>query len=139
MIDAIRRSEGFVPSLSLVAEDEGEIVGQALFSYVALASSSRRLLELGPISVRPDRQREGIGGLLIREGIARAEELEEPVVLVLGHPDYYPRFGFEPASRFGLFPSDPNIPDEAFMAMPLKRYDPEIGGRVIFPAAYFID
>jgi putative acetyltransferase len=56
-------------------------------------------------------------------------------VLVLGHPTYYPRFGFRPASLLGLYPPHPEIPDKAFMAVPLSAYDPAIRGRVLWPAA----
>jgi putative acetyltransferase len=66
MIEAIRASDGFVPELSLVAVDRDEVVGHVLLSYVGLEGSDRRLLELGPISVRPDRQRTGIGSALVR-------------------------------------------------------------------------
>jgi putative acetyltransferase len=138
MIAAIRTSDGFVPDLSLVAAEEGEIVGHAMLSYVAMENSALRLLELGPISVRPDRQGRGIGGKLIRELLRRADERNEPLVLVLGHPSYYPRFGFQRASEIGLRPTEPEIPDEAFMAVRLKRYDPTITGRVTFPPAYSI-
>ena len=136
MIDAIRASDGFVPELSLVAEEEGRIVGHVLLSYVELEGASRRLLELGPMSVLPERQRRGIGGELVRAALGAAEARGEPLVLVLGHPSYYPRFGFRRASELGLAPPDPRIPDAAFMAMPLAAYDPALRGRVVFPPAY---
>lgn len=138
MIDAIRASDGFVPDLSLVAIEESEIVGHAMVSYVAMEDSGLRLLELGPVSVRPDSQGRGIGGELIREALRRADERNEPLVLVLGHPNYYPRFGFQRASEIGIIPAEPNIPDDAYMAVRLKRYDPSIRGRVIFPPAYSV-
>ena len=136
MIDAIRASEGFVPELSLVAEDDGQVVGHVLLSYVGLEGASRRLLELGPISVLPARQRAGIGSRLVREALRIADARGEPLVLVLGHPGYYPRFGFRPASELGITPPDPEIPDDAFMAIPLRADDSALRGRVIFPPAY---
>jgi putative acetyltransferase len=136
MIDAIRASDGFVPELSLVAEDDGELVGHVLLSYVELEGASRRLLELGPISVLPARQQAGIGSRLVREALRIADARGEPLVLVLGHPGYYPRFGFQPASELGITPPDPEIPNDAFMATPLHAYDPALRGRVIFPPAY---
>ncbi len=136
MIAAIRASDGFVPDLSLVAEDGDEVVGHLLLSYVVLEGSGQRLLELGPISVRPDRQRQGIGSLLIHEALARAEARQEPLVLVLGHPSYYPRFGFRRASEIGIVPAQPDIPDEAYMALQLQSYDPSIRGRIVFPPAF---
>ena len=136
MVDAIRRSDGYVPELSLVAELEGRIVGHVMLSYVSLASDERRVLELGPMSVAPERQREGIGSALIREAVRVAEERGEPLVLVLGHATYYPRFGFRPAGELGIAPPDPDIRDEFFMALPLRAYDPTLRGRVVFPAAF---
>ncbi len=136
MIEAIRDSDGFVRELSLVAEDAGEIVGHVVLAYVGLEGSERRLLELGPIAVTPGRQRQGIGSALVRESLRLADERGEPLVLVLGHPWYYPRFGFRRASELGLAPPDPAIPDDAWMAVPLGAYDPAIRGRVAFPAAY---
>ena len=134
MIEAIRASDGYVPDLSLVADEGGEIVGHVILSYVSLTNGTR-LLELGPISVRPERQREGIGGALIRDALAIADERGEPLVLVLGHPSYYPRFGFERASTLGISPPE-GIPDEPWMAIKLSAYRPEIRGQVVLPASF---
>jgi len=95
----------------------------------------RRLLELAPLSVLPERQRAGIGSALTTEALRLAAARGEPLVLVLGHPSYYPRFGFRRASTIGVLPPD-GIADEAFMAIPLPAYDATIGGRVVFPPAY---
>jgi len=134
IVEAIRASDRFVPELSLVAEAEGEIVGHVLLSYVDLGD--RRVLELGPMSVAPVNQRRGVGGKLIREALRRADERGEPLVLVLGHPSYYPRFGFRPASELGIELPEPSLPDEVFMALPLKAYDPALRGRVVLPPAF---
>lgn len=107
-------------------------------SYVVMEGTGLRLLELGPMSVRPDRQGRGLGGELIREALRRADERHEPLVLVLGHPTYYPRFGFRRASEIGIVPAEPDIPDEAYMAIRLRSYDPTITGRVIFPPAFSV-
>jgi putative acetyltransferase len=136
MVEAIRESDGFVRELSLVAERDGAIVGHVLLSYVGLAGDSRRVLELGPMCVAPGRQRQGIGSALVREALRRADARGEPLVLVLGHPGYYPRFGFAPAAELGITPPDPRIPSEAFMAIRLRAYDPTLRGRVVFPPAY---
>jgi putative acetyltransferase len=136
MVDAIRLSDGYVPEPSLVAELDGQIVGHVMLSYVGLAESNQRLLELAPISVAPDHQGAGIGSALVRDALRRADERDEPLVLVLGHADYYPRFGFRPARELGITPPDPTILDEVFMAIPLAAYDPTLRGRVVFPPAF---
>jgi putative acetyltransferase len=136
MIDAIRSSDGFVPELSLVAEVDGTIVGHVILSYVGLEGADRRVLELGPMSVEPERQRAGIGSALVREALRGAEARDEPLVLVLGHPSYHPRFGFRPAAELRIHPPDQGIPAEAFMAIALSAYDPELRGRVILPPAF---
>lgn len=136
LVAAIRTSEEFVPELTLVAEENGRIVGHVMYSYSALEGAEMRLLQLSPLSVAPDRQRTGIGSALTRESLRLADERGEPLVLVLGHPSYYPRFGFRPASTLGLLAPDPEWPDEAFMAVPLTAYDPALRGRVTFAPAF---
>jgi putative acetyltransferase len=118
LVDALRRSGATV--VSLVAEIDGEIVGHIFFSEVTLepARSVSDAVGLAPMAVRPGLQRGGIGSALIEEGLRRCAKLGYGAAVVLGHPSYYPRFGFLPAHRFGLrceFPSPP----EAFMAMEL--------------------
>jgi putative acetyltransferase len=135
-VEAIRACDEFVPELSLVAEDEGRIVGHIMFSYSALEGTDARLVQLSPLSVAPDRQREGVGSALTRKALRLADERAEPLVLVLGHPTYYPRFGFRPASTLGLQAPNPEWPDEAFMAVPLAAYDPSLRGRVTFAAPF---
>jgi putative acetyltransferase len=136
LVEAIRASAEYVPELTLVAEDEGRIVGHVMYSYSALEGSDARLLQLSPLSVVPDRQGEGIGTALTRESLRLADERREPLVLVLGHPTYYPRFGFRRASTLGLQAPNPEWPDEAFMAAPLGAYDPSLRGRVTFAPAF---
>lgn len=132
LVEAIRASDEYVPELTLVAEEDGRIVGHVMFSYSALEGSDTGLLQLSPLSVAPERQGSGIGSALTREALRLADERGEPLVLVLGHPSYYPRFGFRPASSLGLEAPNPEWPDEAFMAVPLTAYDPALRGRVSF-------
>jgi putative acetyltransferase len=132
LVEAIRAAEEFVPELTLVAEEDGRIVGHVMFSYSSLEGSETRLLQLSPLSVAPDRQGRGIGAALTRESLRLADERGEPLVLVLGHPTYYPRFGFRPASTLGLQAPNPEWSGEAFMAAPLTAYDPRLRGRVAF-------
>jgi len=89
------------PYLGLVAEREGRVVAQIAFSPVAIEGGNPPALGLGPLAVEPDLQRAGIGSALVREGLSRCAALAQ-IVVVLGHADYYPRFGFRPASQHGL-------------------------------------
>jgi putative acetyltransferase len=108
-----------------------------MLSFVPVEGGSRpQLLILTPMSVRPDRQRVGIGSRLIHDVLARAEVAGEPAVLVEGIPAYYPRFGFERASRHGFVPPSASIPDEAFMVKRLAGYESSLAGRVVYPRAF---
>ena len=134
IVEAIRESDRFVAELALVAADGEEVVGHLMLSYVDL--DEHRVLELAPLSVAPERQRKGIGSALVRKALRLAQDRGEPLVLVLGHPSYYPRFGFRPASSLQIEAPDPSIADEAFMVLPLEAYDPTLCGRVTFPPAF---
>ena len=137
LVDELRESDSFVPNLCLVAEQNSVIVGHILFSHVTLeADPAAQVLALAPVAVYPAFQGRGIGSALIREGLSRAEARGEPLVVVLGHPDYYPRFGFVPASSLGIESPWPDIPDEAFMAKPLSSYRQDMRGVVRYPAAF---
>ena len=109
--------------VALVAELEGELVGHILFSDVTLEpSASLKLAGLAPMAVLPAHQRNGIGSSLVREGLERLRAKGYDAVVVLGHPAYYPRFGFVPATRFGLrskFAREPEH-ESAFMALELR-------------------
>ena len=108
-----------------------------MLSWVAVEGGSRpRILNLTPMSVRPDRQRMGVGSLLIRDALGRAEAAGEPAVMVEGISAYYPRFGFERASTLGFVAPHPKIPDEAFMLKRLPGYSPDLAGRIVYPAAF---
>ncbi len=136
LVELIRASDRYVPELALVAEEDGVVVGHVMFSYVTLRGDEERdVLELAPVAVAPKRQRRGIGGALIRAGIEGAKARNEPLVVVLGHPTYYPRFGFEPAREHGIEPPSPEM-EPAFMVLPLPKYDECYRGRVVFPAAF---
>jgi putative acetyltransferase len=136
-VDRIRASEQFIPELALVAEDESGVIGHVMLSWVGLKSRSRdKILNLTPMSVRPDRQRRGVGTRLINDVLRRAEAADEPAVMVEGIPEYYPRFGFERASQLGFISPHPKIPDAAFMVRRLSTYSPDLAGHVEYPAAF---
>ncbi len=120
LVDALRRNGK--ATISLVAEDGGCVVGHILFSPVAIETSERELVGVGlaPMSVIPERQNQRIGSLLVEGGLRRCREEGHRFVVVLGHPGYYPRFGFVPASRFGI-KSEYDVADEVFMVMELRE------------------
>ncbi|WJH36624.1 N-acetyltransferase [Paenibacillus sp. CC-CFT747] len=123
LVDRIRKSEGFLPSLSLVAEEEGKINGHMLISKAEVVEEGNvhEVLVLAPIAVEPSRQKQGIGSRLIEEGLSRCRQLEYDVLLLIGHPEYYPRFGFRPARPFGVELKQFPVPDEVFMSLELKE------------------
>ena len=121
LVNRLRNSAAYIPQLALVAELEGEVVGHILFTRAVIVGPDRSwdTLTLAPVSVAPDHQRCGIGGQLIRTGIELARGLGYDLINVLGHAEYYPRFGFMPASRYGVrCPYD--VPDEVFMLQELR-------------------
>lgn len=109
------------PLVSLVAEEGGAVVGHIMFSPVSLHGFAGLMMGLAPMAVAPARQRQGIGSALARTGLERCRELGAAAVVVLGHPDFYPRFGFLPAARFGLA-CEYDVPAEAFMALELEPH-----------------
>ena len=118
--------------ISLVASDGEVIVGHIVLSEGRLGDAP--VLCLGPIGVLPARQGGGTGSALMRAALAEAAESDAGLVVLVGHPGYYPRFGFEPARPLGLeckwgF-------DEPWMALRLPRYDPGQRGLVSFPPAF---
>lgn len=116
-------------TLSLVALKDEQLVGHALFSPITIKGGEEfegkdgqtaAGVALGPIAVHPHHQRQGIGALLIQAGIQQLANAGHNALIVLGHPNYYPRFGFVPASRFNIS-SEYNVPDEVFMAQMLDK------------------
>lgn len=136
-VERIRASEEFIPELALVAEDSSGVVAHVMLSWVGVEGGSRsRILNLTPMSVRPDRQRMGIGSRLIWDALGRAETAGEPAVVVEGIADYYPRFGFERASAHGFIAAHPKIPDPAFMIKRLPGYTADLAGRIVYPSSF---
>jgi putative acetyltransferase len=137
LVRSLRASDDYVPDLALVAEENGKVVGHTVFSYVTLKNDEEfRVLALAPMAVVPELQKRGIGGALVEAGLQRANERGEPLVIVVGHPTYYPRFGFESARRYGIEPPSANFPDDAFMVRRLSRYSERHRGRVVYPPAF---
>jgi putative acetyltransferase len=119
LVDALR--EQAQPIVSLVAEDDGVVVGHIMFSPVSLSGHPElKVMGLAPMAVAPAHQRKGVGSALVRAGLERCKELGFSAVVVLGHPEYYPRFGFSPAAGFGIR-CEHEAPEEAFMAVEIQR------------------
>jgi predicted N-acetyltransferase YhbS len=138
LVEALRQLEGFDPRLSLVAEQDGEIIGHILLNPVTIQADGVQYpsLSLGPIAVLPEYQHQGIGGRLVAAGHRAALELGYDSVILLGHPSYYPRFGYRMAKTWGLTNSW-GINDEPFMAIELVEGSLEgKAGIVIYPDAF---
>ncbi|WP_285732886.1 N-acetyltransferase [Nocardiopsis sp. ATB16-24] len=135
LVDALRADpQAWIEGLSmLTTAPDGTPVGYALLSRCHVDGAP--VLALAPCAVVPSAQRTGAGSAAIRAALEAAAARGENLVLVLGHADYYPRFGFAPASRFGIrAPFD--VPDEAMMAMALDRARPVPTGTIRYPAAF---
>jgi len=116
LVDALRDDGAAI--LSLVAIEGDEIVGHILFSPVTIEGQKEEIAALAPLAVLPTHQKKGIGKRLTLEGLKRLTEMGVPAVIVFGHPEYYPAFGFVPAREFGLTCEYPEAGD-AFMALEL--------------------
>jgi putative acetyltransferase len=120
LVDALR--DAAHPFLSLVAVEDNQVVGHISFSPVTIegGSPARPAMGLAPMSVLPEHQRRGIGSQLVHTGLEECRQLGCEIVVVLGHPEYYPRFGFRPAGEQGLR-SEYEVPEEAFMVKELRQ------------------
>jgi putative acetyltransferase len=138
IVDDIRGTDRWIPGGSFVAELGARIVGHLLLSEGDLISDNgvvRRIWMVGPVAVVPEQQRRGIGGALMGAAIDFATQREQPVLCLLGHADYYPRFGFEPARRIGIEPPKP-WSDRNWLALRLPSWDPGLRGVAHFPPAF---
>ena len=134
IVDALRGLAEHVPELCLVALRD-DIVGHVMLSR-ATVGEQHPALGLGPIAVDPAFQGQGIGAELMREAIRRAERTEYPLIALLGHPTYYPRFGFEPAAATFGITTTYEAPPEAWMARALPVYEPHIRGRFSYAEGF---
>ncbi|MDD9890981.1 MAG: N-acetyltransferase [Gammaproteobacteria bacterium] len=117
LVDRLR--ETATPFVSLLAEEDGEIKGHILFTPVTLDSAPElSMLGLAPMAVAPQFQNSGIGSRLVEAGLEECRKLDTQAVIVLGHPDYYPRFGFVPSVNYGI-KSEYDVPDEVFLVREL--------------------
>lgn len=125
LVDQLRADAGWLPELSLVAEIGGDVVGHVVCTRGRVGDTPA--LGLGPLSVRPDHQRAGVGSALMHAVLGAADALGEPLVALLGDPGYYGRFGFRQAEEFGVLPPEAGW-GVHFQARPLTWYDPAVRG-----------
>lgn len=121
LVNRIRKTNAFIPELSLVALNQSEdVIGHILLSKIEIVDGSNEAdsLALAPVSVTPEYQKKGIGSQLIHAALKYAKDLGYRSVIVLGHKDYYPKFGFKPASLWYI-QAPFEVPDEVFMALEL--------------------
>lgn len=139
LVERLRKSEAFVPELSLVAEIEGKIAGYILLTKLKIVTNdlaTTESLALAPVAVLPEYQGKGIGGQLILAAHQKAKELGFHSIILLGHSGYYPRFGYEMAKKFGIkLPFD--VPDENCMAIELSENALQhVSGTVQYPKEF---
>ncbi len=138
-VHLIRKSRNYIPELALVAEINGEIVGYCMLSHVQLKDNQtfHQVMTLSPLAVLQKFQRQGIGAKLIQTSIEKSNQLDEPLIVLEGSPEYYPRFGFKYAKIYNVNIDLPHwAPKEAAMIYPLINYESDIKGQLIYPPAF---
>ncbi|RAK70180.1 GNAT family N-acetyltransferase [Hymenobacter edaphi] len=140
LVERLRQGPGYAPALALVATLAGEVVGHILLTPISIepaaGGSSTPSLALAPVAVQPAQQRRGIGAALVEAGLTAGRARGHGSVILLGHPEYYPRFGFAPASLWGIR-APFEVPDAAFMALELRPGAlARAAGTVRYPAAF---
>jgi putative acetyltransferase len=141
LIQNLRKKKEYIAELSLVAEYKNQLVGHILFFPISIIGKNNRFptLALAPMSVLPEFQKKGIGSELIKEGLKIAKKLGFTSVIVVGHPQYYSKFGFKKASTWNIRPPF-DAPDDAFMAIELvKNALMDVSGMVEYPQEYLDD
>jgi putative acetyltransferase len=124
IIGALRAAEAL--TVSLVAELDGRVIGHIAFSPVTISDGTQNWYGLGPVSVLPEFQRQGVGKALIQEGISRLKNMSAAGCCVVGHPDYYGRVGFRNVSGLGI----EGVPNDVFFALSFDGHTPQ--GKVTF-------
>lgn len=131
--DEARLAREVPADISLVAEEDGAVVGHVHLSRAHVGDEP--VLALGPIGVVPACRRRGVGSALMAAAIAEADRRGEPLIGLLGHPEYYPRFGFRPSRELGIEPPF-EVGPQFFMVLPLAAYRPELRGEFRYHPAF---
>jgi putative acetyltransferase len=136
LVNALRRKAR--PVISLVAERDNTVLGHIMFSPVQIdeEAAGGRTMGLGPMAVHPDAQRSGVGARLIQAGLDACRALRTELVFVLGHPEYYPRFGFKPAADSGFHYQDEKLNDFFFVLELTKGAASGLSGEVVYHPAF---
>ncbi len=129
LVDELRASDAWLPRLSLVAVDSAGVVGHVLGSRARVDSAP--VLAVGPLSVHPDHQGRGVGRALMHAVLGAADALDEPLVVLLGDPCYYARFGFRLAEEYGILPPVPEWRPH-FQIRTLTAFTPELRGQFAY-------
>ena len=140
LVEKIRDSKQFISELSIVAEENNEILGHILLSKAEVIEGdiNHEVIVLAPIAVKPELQNMGIGSKLIQEGLKRCKNLGYGLVLLIGHPTYYPKFGFKQARQYGLELKQFNVTDEVFMVCEVIEGElDKIKGELKYPETFF--
>jgi len=131
IVEALRAAKAL--TVSLVAEVDGRVIGHIAFSPVTMSDGTRNWFGLGPVSVLPEHQRQGVGKALIREGLARLKEMNAQGCCLVGHPEYYRKFGFRNISGLG----HEGVPPEVFFVLSFGGHTPQ--GTVAFHEGFTAD
>ena len=138
LVEKLRKTSRYIPELSLVARYRNAIIGHILFYPIKINASTKECdsLALAPVSVVPSFQNRKVGSRLVKEGLEKARRLGFKSVIVVGHSGYYPRFGFEKASKYGI--SAPfDVPDNALFAIELDKDGlKNCSGTIEYPSEY---
>lgn len=139
LVERLRALLGRGAGASLVAEEDGEVVGHVLLTRSVLDAPSRQVevVVLSPLGVRASHQRKGIGGALVTAGLEEVDRHGVPAVFLEGSPSYYPRFGFEPGGSVGFRKPSLRIPDPAFMVARLSAYEPWMTGTLVYDQIFW--
>lgn len=140
LVSKLRKSDAFIPELSLVAEHNNMIIGHILLTKLTIETIDKKNIQslaLAPVSVLPEYQKKGVGSALILESHKIAKNLGFKSIILLGHKDYYPRFGYEPTVKYGL-KSPFDVPDEFFMIKFFESTEPNLSeAKVVYPKEFF--
>jgi putative acetyltransferase len=140
LIERIRLSKQFIPELSIVIEEQNGIIGHVLLSKAEVVENdvSYEVIVLAPIAINPKHQRKGLGSKLIQEAFSKCKELGYGLIFLIGHPTYYPRFGFKPARKYHFELKQFIVRDEVFMVCELFEGElNKVKGELIYPESFF--